>query len=232
MTPLACLLSKFHHETTAQIQPAPLTLNPIRRSVSPLSHNCKQNMRSSRISNLYTLSKLPSRPPPPIQAIKRHYTQPSQPSSPKGVLHNKKTIITGASRGIGRSIAQRFAAEGSSLILVSRNASLLNTLSTSLPGADHEIIAGDVSSEEFWTANFKGRKDVDILVNAAGVTHASPFLRMGWERMEGVVRTNLLGTMFGCGVVGRGMLGRRNGEFISSSWGLGERRLIEIRLYC
>ena len=30
--------------------------------------------------------------------------------------------------------------------------------------------------------------------------------------MEGVVRTNLVGTMVGCGVVGRGMLGRRDGE--------------------
>jgi short-subunit dehydrogenase len=66
--------------------------------------------------------------------------------------------------------------------------------------------------------NFKRRRDVDILVNAAGVTHASPFFRTGSERMEDVVRTNLMGTMLACKVVGLGMLSRRDGKLWLFEW--------------
>ncbi|EPE25754.1 NAD(P)-binding Rossmann-fold containing protein [Glarea lozoyensis ATCC 20868] len=175
-------------------------------------------MKGLNLSKIHSLSKSPALF---LQASSKQY---STQTSKLGVLHGKKTIITGASRGIGLSIAERFAAEGSSLVLVARNTTSLNKLLSSLPSGPtqgHEIVAGDVGSEDFWTSNFRGRKDVDILVNAAGVTFVSPFLRMGGEKMEAVLRTNLMGTMFGCGAVGRGMLGRRDGCIVNVASLLG-----------
>ena len=72
-------------------------------------------------------------------------------------LAGSKCIITGASRGIGRAIAERFSAEGAACILVSRNAEVLNELVQQLPapsnqdeGHVHSVREGDIAKREFW----------------------------------------------------------------------------------
>jgi len=52
----------------------------------------------------------------------------------------------------------------------------------------------------------------DILVNAAGITHSSPFVVTTTELLESVVQTNLMGTMFGCRVMAKLMMRKRGGE--------------------
>ncbi|GAM85102.1 hypothetical protein ANO11243_031050 [Dothideomycetidae sp. 11243] len=137
-----------------------------------------------------------------VAALRRTYS-----TSPFPSLAGTHAIITGASRGIGLAIAQRLSSQGAKLTLISRTASALEVAAASLTSPNtHRIIPGDVSSRAFWSS-FSAEKDrVDILVNAAGITHSSLFLRTTEELLEDVVRTNLLGTMWACRAVGRRMM--------------------------
>lgn len=56
------------------------------------------------------------------------------------------------------------------------------------------------------------QKNIDILVNAAGVTHYSPLFVTSPTLLEEVMRTNLMGTMMGCRTVGKNMMARKGGE--------------------
>jgi NAD(P)-dependent dehydrogenase (short-subunit alcohol dehydrogenase family) len=126
-------------------------------------------------------------------------------------------LITGGSRGIGLSIARLLALNNHRITLLSRNPSTLEAALSSLspPGSDrnshqfHRCIVGDVSSSQFWANDFaaeysdgcKGEEtskgDIDILVNCAGITHESLFMRMREEQLETVMNTNLTGMMVG-----------------------------------
>jgi short-subunit dehydrogenase len=55
----------------------------------------------------------------------------------------------------------------------------------------------------------------DILVNAAGITHSSPFVVTSTSLLEQVVQTNLMGTMYGCRVIGKMMMRQREGLLFS-----------------
>ena len=91
----------------------------------------------------------------------------------------KKVIITGASSGIGRACAVRFAHEGWDICVTARRASLLEELLNEIPKGNHFSIAGDYSDpalSEAISQQIKTRwGKVDALVNAAGIfqfTHA------------------------------------------------------------
>jgi len=84
---------------------------------------------------------------PPIHhltLLKRHL------STHTGTLQGKHALITGASRGIGLAIAQRFAREGARCTLVSRTGdTLLAALKTLDPG-EHGMIVGNVGWSTCW----------------------------------------------------------------------------------
>jgi len=56
------------------------------------------------------------------------------------------------------------------------------------------------------------QKPIDILVNAAGVTHSSPFFATTEELIGKIVQTNLVGTMLGCKTIGKLMLGNKDSK--------------------
>src|SRR5262245_28063208 len=89
-------------------------------------------------------------------------------------LAGKTALITGANRGIGRGIAEAFASEGASLILMARDATLLDETAESLTnsGASVLAISADVTDEKQVQEVFRRGMErfgrLDILVNNAG----------------------------------------------------------------
>lgn len=93
-------------------------------------------------------------------------------------LQDKVVIVTGASNGIGRAIAEAFAAEGAKTVLVARRAQLLDEVAAGIRsrGGEALTIAADLTREAEIVALFAKVKDtygrLDVLVNNAGVpTH-------------------------------------------------------------
>jgi FlaA1/EpsC-like NDP-sugar epimerase len=94
-------------------------------------------------------------------------TATDSPKSPepvsRGLLAGKKVLITGASRGIGAAIAERFAREGARCIIVGRDEEKLKDVRDRLrvpPEGEHSVQVGDVGSLEFWEGI--KRKEVSV----------------------------------------------------------------------
>jgi NAD(P)-dependent dehydrogenase (short-subunit alcohol dehydrogenase family) len=107
-------------------------------------------------------------------------------------LEGRTAIITGASRGIGRSIAELFAAEGASVALVSRSADSLEEVAGGIRaagGAAH-VIAADVTvpdaAERIVAETTAAFSSVDVLVNNAGgnsfMAPISDLRPSGWHK--------------------------------------------------
>lgn len=113
-------------------------------------------------------------------------------------LAGKVAIVTGSSRGIGRGIAERLAAEGAKVVVNGRHRQTIEPVAESLraSGADALAVAADVGYkgdvERLFEETVRAFGGVDILVNNAG--WASPeahFLEMDEEHWDTVIRTNL-----------------------------------------
>ena len=114
-------------------------------------------------------------------------------------LKDKVALITGAGRGIGRSIALAFAEEGADVVLAARSLDQLDQVAEEVRDKDRHglAVACDVSSPEDVK---KLKQDVqktfnhlDILVNNAGISKRSKFLEYDDETWLEVIRVNLFG---------------------------------------
>lgn len=114
-------------------------------------------------------------------------------------LQDKIALVTGAGRGIGRSIAAAFAAQGADLILVARTQAQLENTAEEIKANGRRALAipCDVSSP-LEVNNLAGKVReafgrVDILVNNAGISKRSKILEYDDETWLEVVRVNLFG---------------------------------------
>lgn len=128
-----------------------------------------------------------------------------------GDLNERRAVVTGASRGIGRAIAIALAARGAHVVCAStRDGGCDDTLEAirSAEGSG-EGLAVDVADEAS-IAGFAERVlaagPPSILVNNAGVTRDGSFLRMSAEDFDTVVNTNLRGTFLLCRAFVRAMM--------------------------
>jgi len=108
-------------------------------------------------------------------------------------LAGKRVLVTGASRGIGQALAERFTAAGARVALVARSEGPLKELADRLGGtahpadlADREQVAGLVERVE------ADGGPVDVLVNNAGVDLTGPFVAHTDDQIEFLYRVNLL----------------------------------------
>ena len=86
-------------------------------------------------------------------------------------LNNKTALITGASKGIGKAIAESMANEGCNLILTARSTDKLNELKTNLQKKHNisvEVIAIDLSKKNAVEKVNDFCSEIDILINSAG----------------------------------------------------------------
>ena len=114
---------------------------------------------------------------------------------------DKIVVVTGAGKGIGRVIAQRFLKEGAKgLALLDFNDELLQATAKELDPAGETVLAVccDVSKEDSVEAAFKAIYErfgkVDVLINNAGITRDAMFHKMTPAQMHQVMDVNFFGT--------------------------------------
>ena len=132
----------------------------------------------------------------------------------------KVVLVTGASRGIGRAIAESFAKLGAKVCGTATSESGAAKISEYL-GENGTGLVLDVSSQESVDKCLEAVKnafgDVDILVNNAGITRDNLLMRMKDEEWDAIINTNLASVYRMSKGVLRPMMKKRSGRIISVS---------------
>jgi 3-oxoacyl-[acyl-carrier protein] reductase len=146
-----------------------------------------------------------------------------------GLVEGRVSLVTGASRGIGRAIARTLAAEGARVVLAARDVERLSEAVAEIAkaGGQADAVALDVadrrSVEAAVTRVLEAHGRLDHLVNNAGVTRDNLLLRMKDEEWQHVLATNLTGVFLCTQAALKPMLKQRSGRIvnITSVVGLG-----------
>ena len=140
------------------------------------------------------------------------------------LLENKTTLITGATRGIGKGIAEVFAKQGSNVAF---------TFSSSVEAAtalENELKSYGVKAKGYQSnaANYEAAQElaknvieefggIDVLINNAGITKDNLLMRMSEEDFDKVIEVNLKSVFNLTKAVIRPMMKQRNGSIINMS---------------
>ena len=140
------------------------------------------------------------------------------------LLSGKTAVITGASRGIGKAIALRFAAEGASIAITDI------VSAEDMEGTRQEILAegADCRTYQVDAADFAATQEIigqiradfgriDILVNNAGITRDTLIMRMSEQQWDDVLRINLKSAFNNIHAVAPVMVAQRGGSIINVS---------------
>ena len=142
-------------------------------------------------------------------------------ASRPGRLAGRTALITGASRGIGRAIAQRYAEEGAQLFLTATNRALLEETQAlaEAQGAKVTLHCADLSRQEaalaMVDAAVAALGGIDILVNNAGVYKAARLVDTSAEDFDRVMRVNVYGVFHVMQRVLRHMQPRGRGKVVN-----------------
>lgn len=139
-----------------------------------------------------------------------------------GWLTDRKALITGASRGIGKAIALLLAEEGADIAFTYKSASAaadetVQAIQTrGARGIAYQADAKDLASTEtVVNAVVKELGRIDILVNNAGITRDRLLVRMSEQDWDEVIDTNLKSAFNFCKAVSRHMVSQRRGKIIN-----------------
>ena len=134
-------------------------------------------------------------------------------------LTGQVAVVTGGSRGIGKSICERLANDGARVAVVARDAARAEDVAKQLPGDGHKGYACDVSDSAAVDALVKQVEadfgSLDIVVNNAGVTADNLLVRIDDDAWNKVIDTNLKGAFNLTRAAARGMMRRRKGRIIN-----------------
>lgn len=137
-------------------------------------------------------------------------------------LEGKVAVVTGASRGIGRAIAERLAAEGARVVVNHRaSAEQAQEVVAAIQaqGGEAIVIQADVSdfdqAHELIKTTLKQMGRIDVLVNNAGTTRDTLLMIMKEDQWDVVIDTNLKSVFNCCKAVARGMVRQRSGRIVN-----------------
>jgi 3-oxoacyl-[acyl-carrier protein] reductase len=134
-------------------------------------------------------------------------------------------MITGASRGIGKSTAELFASQGADLVLVAKTQSLLKELQTFLtdtyPGITVHVFACDISDsnavKDLFNQLRKLKLNLHVLVNNAGIMVDAVLTMATPEMIQEVIQVNVMGSIYVAQQASKFMIKNRAGSIINLS---------------
>ena len=141
-----------------------------------------------------------------------------------GLLAGKKTLVTGASKGIGRSIALKFAKEGADVAFTYLSSvEQAQALEEELAAFGGQVLAVRSDASDFEAAqeliaeSLKAFGTLDVLVNNAGITKDNLLMRMSEEDFDRVLKVNLNSIFNTTKAVIRPMMKQKAGSIINIS---------------
>jgi short-subunit dehydrogenase len=132
-------------------------------------------------------------------------------------LRNSRVLVTGASRGLGRNIAQAMARRGADVALVARNAEQLEELAKELGGKAYPADLMDPAAVEELLGRVEADGPVDVIVNNAGVDRVGRFYEASSQDVRDLLQVNLIAPMELCRQVMPGMIKRGRGHIVNVS---------------
>ena len=111
-------------------------------------------------------------------------------------LAGRHAVVTGATRGIGRAIAETLAGLGADVTLMGRDEALLGMRKKALGGTTNAVpcdVTDEASVEAAFAAAAEAGGPVSILINNAGAAGSAPFHRMETAHWRHMLETNLTG---------------------------------------
>ncbi|WP_073003238.1 SDR family oxidoreductase [Mariniphaga anaerophila] len=115
-------------------------------------------------------------------------------------MQKKVVIITGASSGIGKALAEKYAAEGWNLVLAARREERLQEIKTKLQNTEILTVKTDVTSEEdcknLVNEAIKRFGKIDVLINNAGISMRAIFEQLELDVVRRVMDVNFWGTVY------------------------------------
>ena len=139
------------------------------------------------------------------------------------IFQDRVSLVTGASQGIGESIARELAREGATVVLVDVQKAKLEAVAQAIAaeGGRADLYEADVTQSAQAAAVIedvlKSRGRIDHLVNNAGITRDNLFMRMKEEEWDAVIGVNLKGVFNFTKAVIRSMISARYGRIVNLS---------------
>ena len=136
-------------------------------------------------------------------------------------LAGKVAVITGASRGLGRTMAGALAEAGAAVVLGSRTVADLNAFSQELSDAGHRSLPVETdvtdpdSVDNLISSTVAHFGRVDVVVNNSGVVAFAPLIDQDVEEWDRVLSTNLRGTFLTMRAAGRHLVAQGSGKVIN-----------------
>ena len=146
----------------------------------------------------------------------------------------KVIVVTGSSQGIGFGLVTEFFKRNNQVVVCSRSSEKVNQAIDILSGfgKKEDVFGLEVDVTNFysltnlWNRTCDHFGKVDIWINNAGVTHPTlPFWNLSVEEIDQVIRTNILGTIYGTKVAAEGMLKQGFG-YIYNMEGMGSNGMV------
>lgn len=139
-------------------------------------------------------------------------------------LDGRHALVTGAGRGIGRTLALALADAGATLTLMARSEDELRAVAEAC-ATEADVIAGDVrrAADVERAVAAAAERGLDLCVNAAGLNRPGPTVDLAIDDFDLVIDTNLRGTFLVCQAVGARLLAAgRPGRIVNLSSQMGE----------